>query len=442
MYSVFTCITSTIFQVAGVIPLSDVHVCVAGMAAVWWLAWAYFVPIVRAFCPSGCSCDDTLPSAQCVGVGLNLVPILFNPSLRRLDLAHNAIRSLEEGLVFLSQLQELDLSHNMLANMGTGNFEEQKSLEKLSVAHNNVSVLLPGTFSGLAALTVLDLSHNSLDDVPGGVLDELLHLTVLRLSHNRLFFLTQHAFRGPRALRVLDLCDNFFRHVPTEALQVAPTLQTLHLCRNRLMHLGPFAFPSQALTLLSLNVNNIDRIDQTAFLSSQSLQSLSLSGNSLDEVPTHSLAFLPALEFLSLSRNMIREVKPGAFRAQGYLTTLEVSRNPQLEVMSSEALSGCARLRVLTLSHNPLLKHLPTGLFTSLENLHTLDLRANCLESLAEAEVPWSSLQRLDLRDNPLVCNCSLGWLARLVRSANTSITSPDLQCAAPDELKGLYLSR
>lgn len=412
------------------------------MAAVWWLAWAYLMPLTRAFCPSGCSCDDTLPSAQCVGVGLNLVPILFNPSLRRLDLAHNAIRSLEEGLEFLSQLQELDLSHNMLTNLGNGIFQEQKNLEKLGLAHNNISVLVPGTFSGLAVLGVLDLSHNSLDNVPDGVLDDLLQLTILRLSHNRLFFLTQHAFRGPVALQVLDLCDNFFRHVPTDALQTAAKLETLHLCRNRLTHLGPLALTNKALTVLSLDANNIDRFDQAAFLSSQRLQSLSLTGNSLYEVPTNALAFLTSLEFLSISRNRIQEVRAGAFQAQGNLTALEVSRNSQLEVMSPEALNGCTQLRVLTLSHSPLLRHLPHGLFTSLKNLNTLDLRANSLESLAEEEVPWTSLKRLDLRDNPLVCNCSLGWLAQLVRSANASIASPDLQCAAPDKLRGLYLSR
>ncbi|XP_063887445.1 chondroadherin-like protein isoform X1 [Scylla paramamosain] len=418
------------------------HPCVAGMAAVWWLAWAYLVPLARAFCPRGCSCDDSLPSARCVGAGLNLVPILFNPSLRRLDLAHNSIASLEEALVFLSLLEDLDLSHNQLESLGVGNFQAQSNLKKLSVAHNNLSALLPRAFTGLAALTRLDLSYNSLDDLPEGVLDDLPHLTVLHLSHNRLFFLSQLAFRGPKSLLLLDLSDNYFRHVPTEALQAAASLQTLHLCRNRLTELGPSAFSNHALKLLALDGNSIERLDQATFMSLKRLQNLSLVGNSIHEVPTNALSFLPKLEFLSLSRNKIREVRAGAFSAQGLLMTLEMSRNPELKVMSPEALSGCGQLQHLTLSHNPQLRHLPSGLFKPLKNLRSLDLRDNGLESLPEVEVPWKTLQRLDLRDNPLVCNCSVRWLAQLVRSANTSIASRDLQCAAPDKLRGLYLSR
>ncbi|KAK8399782.1 hypothetical protein O3P69_003660 [Scylla paramamosain] len=41
-----------------------------------------------------------------------------------------------------------------------------------------------------------------------------------------------------------------------------------------------------------------------------------------------------------------------------------------------------------------------------------------------------------------MVCNCSLQWLAEVLGAANTSLLAPDLQCAAPDKLRGVYLSR
>ncbi|XP_042203088.1 leucine-rich repeat-containing protein 4B-like [Homarus americanus] len=409
---------------------------------VWWLAWAYLLDLAQAFCPPGCSCDDAAPSASCVGMSLNVVPILFNPGLCRLNLAHNSISSIDEAFVFLDKLQELDLSHNLLISVRTGNFKMQSGLLELRLAHNNITSFTSGAFRGLVALRTLDLNHNSLPDLPVGVLDDLPQLTVLHLAHNRLHILTQRTFRGLRGLLLLDLCDNYFRHVPTTAFEDLTSLQTLHLCRNRLTRLDPLAFPTDTLTSLTLDTNNIDSLDKRAFLRLQQLQELRLDCNTLHEVPTEALSLLVTLDFLSLSRNKIKTIGPNAFRGLGRLSTLEISRSPHLESVHPEALDGCRGLQTLTISHNPLLRHLPAGLLTSLHSLRSVDLRANGLQSFPEAEVPWSSLRKMDLRDNPLVCNCSLQWLAELLGSSNTSLAAPDLQCAAPDKLQGLYLSR
>nr|XP_053629792.1 chondroadherin-like protein [Cherax quadricarinatus] len=408
----------------------------------WWLAWAYLLDLVRAFCPPGCTCDDAAPSARCVGVGVNVVPILFNPGLRRLNLARNSISSVDEALVFLDKLEELDLSHNLLISVGSGNFKAQSALLELRLAHNNLTSLTTGAFRGLVDLSTLDLSHNGLTDLPVGVLDDLPQLTVLHLAHNRLHLLTQHTFRGVHNLLVLDLCDNYFRHVPAVALEDLSSLKSLHLCRNRLTRLDSLAFPTGTLSFLSLDTNNIDYIDERAFHRLQQLLKLNLDCNTLHEVPTKALSSLPTLNFLSLSRNKIKNIGPRAFKGLGRLSTLEISRSLHLESVHPLALDGCGDLQTLTISHNPLLRHLPEGLLTSLHNLRSVDLRANGLQSLPEAEVPWSSLKKMDLRDNPLVCNCSLQWLAELLGSTNTSLAAPDLQCAAPDKLRGLYLSR
>lgn len=414
------------------------------MVVAWalWGLWAWVLHFTHAFCPPGCTCDDALPSARCVGVGINLVPILFNPSLRRLNLAHNSIRSLEEAFDFLEKLQELDASHNLLTSLGTSNFKAQRNLLELRLAHNNLTSLLPGAFRGLEALKSLDLSHNGMSELPDQVLDDLPGLTVLHLSHNRLHVLTDLTFRGPNHLLVLDLCDNYFRHVPTQALTVLVSLETLSLCRNRLTRIGPRAFPTDALTSLSLDTNNIDTIDKVGFANLNSLQKLTLDYNTLKEVPSHALQPLHTLQYLSISRNKIRIIDTASFDGLENLLTLEVSRSPNLEEVEPGALDGCSRLQSLTLSHNPRLKALPPGLFSHLTDLSNLDLRANGLESLPEEEVPWRSLRRLEVRDNPLVCNCSLRWLAVLLREVNTTLTSRDLQCASPDKLRGLYLSR
>ncbi|XP_069191330.1 leucine-rich repeat and immunoglobulin-like domain containing-NOGO receptor-interacting protein 4 [Procambarus clarkii] len=408
----------------------------------WWLAWACLVGVTRAFCPTVCNCDDSVPSARCVGVSFNVVPILFNPGLRRLNLAHNTIDSVGGALVFFDRLEELDLSHNMLTSLDTGNLEAQAQLQELRLAHNNLTTMLPGAFKGLVSLNLLDLSHNGMTDLPAKVLDDVPSLTVLLLAHNKLHFLAEYTFRGLRGLHVLDLCDNYFRHVPSSALDDLKSLKSLHLCRNRLTRLDSEAFTTKTLTSLSLETNNIDNVSDSAFQRLHRLQKLNLNDNLLREVPVNILSTLRVLDSLILSKNNFTTVEADAFHSQSRLASLEISRCPRLASLHPEALSHCNNLQRLTISHNPLIRHLPETLLTSLTRLHTLDLRANSLQSVPETSMPWGSLVRLDLRDNVLVCNCSIRWLAALLSASNTSLAAPDIQCASPDKLKGLYLSR
>ncbi|XP_063599798.1 insulin-like growth factor-binding protein complex acid labile subunit [Penaeus indicus] len=420
---------------------SDSDVMITKMASRRWLVWAVLVASARAFCPPGCSCDDDGPSARCVGAGVNVVPILFNPGLRRLNLAHNAISSVAQTLVFFDQLRELDLSHNLLSSLGTHNFEMQRHLQELRLAHNNVSVLLPGAFRGLTSLALLDLGHNGLSDLPPAVLGDTPRLTVLLLVHNKLHALVRHAFHGCPALEVLDLCDNYFRHAPTAALEGLGALRVLQLCRNRLTRLEGGAFPTPALAALALQSNSIDHIDEAAFRHLTMLQKLNLNDNLLRDVPAAALDPLGALESLHFGRNQITSLGALAFRSLRSLDFLEVSRCPRLSRLHPEALSRCRKLRSLTLSHNPSLRRLPGGFLAQLPSLRSLDLRANSLQTMGSSDVAWRSLAVLDLRDNPLVCNCSVRWLADLLSAANTSISAPDLQCGAPPKLCGLYLS-
>ncbi|KAK7079154.1 hypothetical protein SK128_021586, partial [Halocaridina rubra] len=128
------------------------------------LAWAWVVEVVQAFCPPGCTCGDLPPVARCVGVGVNMVPILFNPRLRRLNMAHNAISSVGGSLVFLDKLEELDFSYNLITILNKGDFEAQSRVRELRLSHNNMTSIAPGAFQGLKSLRVLDLSHNNLAD--------------------------------------------------------------------------------------------------------------------------------------------------------------------------------------------------------------------------------------------------------------------------------------
>ncbi|XP_064087683.1 leucine-rich repeat-containing protein 15-like [Macrobrachium nipponense] len=406
------------------------------------LAWAWVVELVQAFCPPGCTCDDKTPSARCVGGGINVVPILFNPNLKRLNMAHNSVSNLGDSLGWLEKLEDLDFSHNLIKILSEGDFEKQENLRELKLSNNHLTTISLGAFRGLRKLAILDLSQNTMVELPLGVLNDVPQLTVLNLSHNRLHILAPDTFKSQRVLQVLDLCDNYFRHVPTAALEHLTSLQSLHICRNRLTSLPPLAFPTDSLSRLFLETNSIHTINEMAFLRLNALRELNLDGNILLEVPSDALAPLATLESLSLSKNRITHIGSGVFKELGNLSILQISRSPHLTELHPEALNGCKNLQNLTLSHNTLLQNLPSGIFSSLENLQNIDLRANGLQVLEETQVRWRSLKRLDLRENPIVCNCSMKWLAAFLSSSNTSLKVPDVQCAAPDKLRGLYISR
>ena len=57
-------------------------------------------------------------------------------------------------------------------------------------------------------------------------------------------------------------------------------------------------------------------------------------------------------------------------------------------------------------------------------NLIELSLRNNKLYQLDAVQLPLDQLRKLSLADNPFVCNCSLTWLWRLIKSSSSSITA------------------
>lgn len=413
----------------------------------WWAAWVAWLWVawavgvlggVVAFCPPACRCNDQVPSAECVAARLTVLPILFNPRLKHLNLAHNMISSVAETLNFLEQLEELDLSHNRLSSLDKGHLERQQRLQKLRLAHNRLTKLSPGALKGLKRLSLLDLSHNGLSQIVPRVLEDTPSLTVLLLAHNNLHLLHHEAFQGLTTLRVLDLCHNHFTAVPASTLDSVPTLKSLHLCHNRITRLQSRAFITPALSSLLLEANMIEEVAEDAFTLSHHLKLLNLKDNLLRQVPV----LPPTLTSLILSKNNMSSIGPEALATLGQLSSLEISRCPYLAQLHPAAFTHCLNLHHITLSHNPQLRHLPETLLSGLTHLVHLDLRANSLQSVSKTSLPLTNLQKLDLRHNPLVCNCSLRWLSALLDTTNTTMVVPDVKCAAPPWLKDHYLSR
>ena len=408
-----------------------------------------------------CQCDDGLLEASCSSARLDSVPILLNPSLRSLNLAHNRIASLRQSVSFYAELRRLDLSHNSLHSLGLLHFQPLVQLDWLNVSNNIISSLEIESFSGLASLSVLDLSSNRLTRLSDGLFSELPNLVVLDLSRNKIQTIAIGAFDSLGRLATLHLEDNNLNHVPSPALAVlSRSLASLHLSRNLIDTLDGASFKGLThLRFLGLNDNVLSRMHPAAFDDLEvldisfnrldgtldglppSLRHLDLSGNVWRQLPSHFLPGLTHLETLNLSYGeYLRWVDPGAFH---------------LSAGHDNASSGgtLPPLRNLVMTNNALWNHFPVGLLRGLEpSLIRLDLSGNAFETLAVHHEPtesnhFSALRYLNVAYNPLECNCSLLWLWKEFHhnhsesSTSGLMTVVNVTCSGPPPFIGTTLA-
>lgn len=416
---------------------------------------------VETFCPSMCQCDDSLLKASCSSSRLDSVPILLNPSLRSLHLAHNRIASLRQSVSFYGELRRLDLSHNVLHSLGLLHFQPLGQLEWLNVSNNLVSSLEMESFVGLQSLTVLDLSANRLTRLTDDLFAELPSLVTLILSGNKIQTVASGAFESLGKLITLRLEDNNLGHVPTAALvPLAASLQSLHLSKNLIETLEDGAFRHLArLRLLGLNDNAIDRVDPLAFDSLVSLDALDLSFNRLDG-PIAAFTTVSPLTHLDLSGNMWRQLPANFLAGLFRLQTLNISYMEYLRsvdpavfhmlrpIMNGSVTTSPKVLPIvnLVMTNNALWNHLAVDIFNGLDaHLVRLDLSGNAFETLQMGAhySDWPHLNYLNVAYNPLECNCSLLWLWDMFQQRNQSATLVvvNVTCSGPIPYSGLPLS-
>lgn len=416
-----------------------------------------------AFCPSMCQCDDGLLEASCSSARLDSVPILLNPSLRSLNLAHNRIASLRQSVSFYAELRRLDLSHNSLHSLGLLHFQPLGQLDWLNVSNNMISSLEVESFAGLRSLSVLDLSSNRLTRLSDGLFSELPDLVVLDLSRNKIQTIASGAFESLRRLSTLRLEDNNLNHVPSVALSaLSGSLQHLHLSRNLIGTLEDGSFRELThLRFLGLNDNVLASLHPAAFDRLDSLEVLDLSFNRLDGT----LDALPtSLKHLDLSGNMWRQLPSTFLPGLIHLQTLNVSYGEYLRWVDPAAFhlvasnnngssgAGVLPLTNLVMTNNALWNHFSGGLLRGLEShLVRLDLSGNAFETLtveheSDESDHWPELRYLNVAYNPLECNCSLLWLWKLLQHhhhnhSDSGLSVVNVTCSGPPPYIGLPLA-
>lgn len=390
-----------------------------------------------ANCPSSCQCDDYKLVVNCGEGHLDVLPITLNPSIQRLVIRNNKIKTIDSSMQFYGELNYLDLSNNHLFNIPPRTFMFQSKLQELHLNHNKISAITNHTFMGLHTVTVLNLRGNLFDELSARTFYTLTKLEELNLGQNRIGRIDADAFVGLHSLRILHLDDNELITVPSDALPPLQALAELYLGINAIVTIPSGAFKSLSnLNKLDLKGAGFVNLSADAFAGLETVvRIMDLSDNQLQRIPTDELAVLVRLEDLSLGQNQFEIVPEAALAGLVNLRRLDITGSLKLRQVQSGAFSPNANLEAITLASNKELDDVQEGALSGLPHLKHVSLRDNALAMVAEQLAPWTKLDTFDLSDNPIRCDCRMMWLRDLLVLKNASqplATSNNVICASP----------
>ncbi|KAF0297644.1 Leucine-rich repeat neuronal protein 2 [Amphibalanus amphitrite] len=257
--------------------------------------------------------------------------------------------------------------------------------------------------SGLSQNTTeLLLQHNRLARLDFGRLGLLQRLELLNCSGSGLRAISGSG-AGLPSLQRLDLSGNLLSAVSANTFRSFTALRQLDLSRNRIGSVADAGLVLPRLTELDLSHNLLTALTRYALIDLTELQSVDLSHNLLLRVAGGAFAGARNFSRLDLSSNRLSRLHCGC-------TTCSFSRAAPLRRVARHAVDDCPLLERLTLSDNPRLDFVQPEMARRVPRLRHLDLSGNGLLTLHPAAVP-DSVQRLDLRRNPLRCDCTLRWL-------------------------------
>ncbi|KAM9579712.1 leucine-rich repeat- and IQ domain-containing protein 1 [Guaruba guarouba] len=274
-----------------------------------------------------------------------------------------------------------------------------KDLKYINVEENNIQII---DCENLENLSILILSKNHLSSVCG--LDGCINLQNLELSYNRIT-----RIGGLESLKNLQqLIVDHNQLISTKGLCEAPTLIHLDCSFNHLTQVEGIENCGllQILKLQGNNLQEFPRLENHVLL-----RELYLDDNSISTMKMLSLCWLPLLQILLLSENRLTELVP--LNSFVSLEKLDIKNNclSDLEGVISW-LSGCHKLKELSLSGNPLLqeRNWRPSYFKVLPSLQFLDGEMlNCdtlpaTERIKESESSsFMELCQLQIEENVLL---------------------------------------
>ncbi len=381
---------------------------------------------------AGCICmSPDRPQINCYALNLTTVPrfgYYITSTIHTLILSRNSITKLaKNNFRNMNDLQRLLLDQNNISVVDEYVFNGiADSLVSLNLSHNNMNTV-PQGLNSLNNLKYLDLSYNYINTVEHDSLRNLNNIRELYLQGNSIIYYSNTFNLMDSSLRVLALTfDAQVESSPPNAYDL-PHLQQLMIIGNTILErTWKNRFPKfSSLKYLTLshcglsddsdwNIMNIESLKQH-------LQGLELNHNEITLESIYSRKFkrflknMFYLKYLDLSFNQIRKIKEHIFTKLTHLEVLSLQSN-KLIFFSNKAVN--------TMSH-----------------LKTLDLRNNHLKTLDAVTIVKSSWASLILLEGNLWnCSCLIKGVKDVITeqldgsSSHLSVSEiyHSLTCASP----------
>ncbi|XP_078613397.1 uncharacterized protein LOC144883058 [Branchiostoma floridae x Branchiostoma japonicum] len=300
------------------------------------------------------------------------------------------------------KLTSLTLSNNALSKKAIANISLCESLKTLILTSCKITHL-PAQISRLVNLETLDISYNELTRIQSFVCT-LPALKSLRARHNRIFDVKNIRSLVKSRIVTLDLKGNLLQSFNTRFSR-SKTLRYLDLSENIITHVIFFKDDLPLLEKLDCEGNKITAfnvMEQRKLTTRSNLRWLSLAKNCLRTFP-NAVFRLASLEALDVSQNTFVSI-PREVEVMKHLKSFIASRN-HLRSLPRE-LFCLPQLKLVNVASNRLhhWRHEswnPDDAILSQE-MHTLILAGNKLESVPSVVYSFPSLEHLDMSRNKL----------------------------------------
>ena len=253
------------------------------------------------------------------------------------------------------------------------NFLKLKNFSpELKVTNEKIEKIEHDTFENFATnVEKLDLSKNEL---------KFLSFKIF-IGFNKLLklFLESNNFENIRDVYVMDetISDGEVGTIPIPILQ----LEVLNLSENLLTEIKLLDFTYLVnLTILSLQNNKIENIEDASFSKLINLECLDLSSNFLKSVNKKTFQGLTNIKQIYLDNNKIATINDESFQELPNIIILRLNKN-ELGKISSLLFKGLVSLTVLNLQSANIQK-IEDESFADLKNLETLILTNNELKNI------------------------------------------------------------
>ena len=395
-------------------------------------------------CPKGCVCSAD--NATCTSIDTFPV-IAIKGQIKFLKIANHSIETLSAGdLDGYSVLQFLEIDDGNLSTIEAGAFSAIKStIKKIDLSHNKIENLTEGVFTDLG-LETLVLTGNSIRVIRSNYFVNLAKLVELDLTHNLIEQIKPGAFVKVDGMERLKLLQNRLVNLPLDGLGGLVGLKDLRLEYNKISRFDEkYNITLPALTDISLMGNPIYHIKQFPKISDK-LETLHLDSTHLLSLPTgtNTWANLKKLKTLVLSGTRMETLEVGMFDGLSNLDTLDLMYMPHLTTIGPEAFRGLDNVKMIDLSYSTRLKSIDETAMDPATKLRRLFMMKCGITYIPQKLVKWSKMESVKINDNPINCDCKMTWAkdgSNFGAKSETKNKFNKLVCSYPKVLKDKKLS-